>query len=493
MSVNITGPRLSIRAAAPIVISLLFLSLYLSTVRIADRWAAGDYSLYIMHAMNLVHGTPYAETGYVFNPLNSLISPAAYPPGFPAILAPVYAIAGVDIVAFKIVNAIILAGVVFLSFRLAKDKLGSNLALPVALFVGISPAFFAFRDSIGSDIPFTFWCLAALLASSRAGDPKNGQRFLWLAAVSLFMALVTRTAGIALAGAVIADVLIARGPRWRWQLVTLLSAGCLAVLVDRLLHVDSGTYLGYSSKGGLAPYLTETALAYSEGIAVALGLSFGRGPNAVVLLVVCALVALGLLSTARTRLSASELFFAAYAVLLAAFPMHEEPTRYLLPVLPLFAIYGVAGAVRAIAQLRRQRSGDTVMTIGAVALLAILVTPYYAIHDAVATPEDSYLSSDSQAMFQEIERAVPSTGAVLARNPRVFALFTGRRFAIWPVDPTPASLWRYADAIDANYIVLPNHAVDHDEAAVSRMIDGQMTPIFANATFTLYRRSGPSS
>jgi len=80
------------------------------TFRQGHNWG-GDFSLYVMHAINLHDGLPYVETPYILNPREPLLSPVAYPPGFPAFLVPVYHSFGVDLTAMK--------GMVVVSFVLA--------------------------------------------------------------------------------------------------------------------------------------------------------------------------------------------------------------------------------------------------------------------------------------------------------------------------------------------------------------------------------------
>ena len=58
--------------------------------------------MYIMNAINIVKGIPYAQTGYIYNPDMASIGPPVYPPVFPLILSPFIAIWGVNLLILKL-------------------------------------------------------------------------------------------------------------------------------------------------------------------------------------------------------------------------------------------------------------------------------------------------------------------------------------------------------------------------------------------------------
>ena len=55
---------------------------YLLNMQDGHDWG-GDFSMYIMNAINIVKGIPYAQTGYIYNPDMASIGPPVYPPVFP--------------------------------------------------------------------------------------------------------------------------------------------------------------------------------------------------------------------------------------------------------------------------------------------------------------------------------------------------------------------------------------------------------------------------
>jgi len=92
----------------PVAVPLAILALtvfYLLTLVQGQNWS-GDFSLYILHAQNLVEGRHYLDTGYLLNPVSQFVGPYGYPPVFPLLLAPVYAFFGFDLEAMKWVGVL---------------------------------------------------------------------------------------------------------------------------------------------------------------------------------------------------------------------------------------------------------------------------------------------------------------------------------------------------------------------------------------------------
>ncbi|MEZ4414464.1 MAG: hypothetical protein R3E10_01795 [Gemmatimonadota bacterium] len=55
---------------------------------------ADDYAQYLLHARALVEGRPYADTGYLFSPLQWGVGPPVQSPGYPLTVAPAFALLG---------------------------------------------------------------------------------------------------------------------------------------------------------------------------------------------------------------------------------------------------------------------------------------------------------------------------------------------------------------------------------------------------------------
>lgn len=483
-----------LRARAALALALLAYALICAaTLRPEETWTGGDFSLYLLHARNIAEGRAYAATGYVQNPENALMSPAAYPPGFPLLLAPVWRIAGLDLVAFKLVVVACLAVLVAAVYALAWPVLGWRLAAVAAGTAGFMPALFDRRDPIISDIPAAMWCYLALVLYERARSRVGAGT--WLVPVQVIalgvtvaLACATRTAGFTLAGALMLACVARRQGPWRATLCAVLAGAAAAVLAGRVLHVDSETYLGYLAMlrdEGMRGWLLGTVSAYAPGLVGVWGLSYGVAANFVLLILLTGFTATGWWLRVRRDASAPEAFLVAYFALLAVFPVRQEPVRYLVPVAPLLAYYAMVALQRGLARLRRPDLAGPVATLGA----AVLFVPYYAVHNPLAAPAPSVTSETSEALFAAVRQDVNASDLVLARNPRVLALFTGRRAATWPAQLTPERFWSYAGRAGAGWMLDEVEPKTPDSRAAHAIVSapGAAALAYGNGQFLLWR------
>src|SRR5262249_35856259 len=126
-----------------------------------------DFALYIAHARNVVEGQTYTETGFVFNPADPWYSPRAYPPGFPILLAPLYALRGLDLQAFKtLVTGSLLLSLPLMALLLSRTH-GWDIGLATATLFALSPQVWDFQQYILPDIPFLLLSIVVLLVLER--------------------------------------------------------------------------------------------------------------------------------------------------------------------------------------------------------------------------------------------------------------------------------------------------------------------------------------
>jgi len=488
------------RARTVLALALLAYALIcVATLRPEETWTGGDFSLYLLHARNIAEGRVYAATGYVQNPENALMSPAAYPPGFPLLLAPVWRIAGLDLAAFKLVVVACLTVLVAAVYALAWPVLGWRLAAVTAGIAGFMPALFDRRDLIVSDIPAAMWCYLALVLYERtrtrvsAGASRVPVQVLALG-IAVALACATRTAGFALAGALVLTCIIRRQGPWRAMLGAVVAGAAAAVLAGRVLHVDSETYLGYLSAlrdEGLRGWLLGTVGAYAPGIVGVWGLSYGVAVNFALLLVLVGFAAAGWWLQVRRDASAPEAFLVAYLALLAVFPVRLEPVRYLVPAAPLLAYYAAVALRRGMAGLRRPGLAGPVAALAA----AVLFVPYYLIHNPLAPLAPSVTSETSEALFAAVRQDAGAQDLVLARNPRVLALFTGRRAATWPAGLTAERFWSYAGRAGAGWMLDEVAPPTPDSRAAHAIVSapGAATLAYGNGQFLLWRLRPPAA
>lgn len=465
--------------AAEVICLLLFAVLIIVTRRGAETWSSADYGLYIMHARNLVEGVAYAATGYVPNPHNTIISPAAYPIGYPALLTIPFALGGRNLLALELVGCCALVAIVAGTWVLAQRRLTRGWAFLAAIGTAFVPELLDLRDTISSDLAFAAWVLLALCLHERAA----GVRGMAALFVAVFMAEATRTAGIALAAAVIGADILTRKPAWQQRLAVAVGATGAAILANRLFHADAaGTYLSYLSRldEGPSAYLAHATTDYLVGLSHALGFSFGWTGNMVVLALFLSLAALGWGMSMRREVTATALFLPASAVLLIAFPVRLETARYLAPLLPLLVLYMVSGA----ALLAKGRPVGLALT--AALLTAACAARFVESNPFAPLPEPRF-DATVAAELQQIGRSVPAGQLLLARNPRVAALYTGARTAVWNEAPVEANLWVPAERMNAGYLLLEKTIRDPDERRIARFVAARPADVRRIAETEHYR------
>ena len=223
MSEVISSPRQipPIRQAArvlvhPVMVIFLIGVFYLVTIRPGHRWG-DDFSMYILHARNIVQGIDYQDTGYLYDPFLAVIGPKAYPPVFPLALAPVYAFFGLELTPMKvevICFFLLFLGVFYLSFK--NDLTPSLMALTLAV-IGLNPSIWNFKDDVISDFPFLFFVYLTLFVIQKAyTGPKPARRKVTLAVLTgvlVYLSFGTRNVGIVILPALfLYDLIRSRRP-----------------------------------------------------------------------------------------------------------------------------------------------------------------------------------------------------------------------------------------------------------------------------------------
>jgi 4-amino-4-deoxy-L-arabinose transferase-like glycosyltransferase len=452
-----------------------------------------DWALYVLHARNLVEGRPYADTGFLVNPLDPWFSPQRYPPGFPLLLAPVYAAAGLDFRALKWVVVLGLAGALLLLARLARRELPPTAAAGVVLLAGLHPFVWTFRDDLLPDLPFTFLCLLALVPIARAAAPglRPAERAGWCAAAlaCTAAALAVRSIGVALVPT-LAVVLLLRARRPGRALLAGGVAGAVLLAALLVLSPAGSAYLR-QLQGLVAVYgpsLLVPDARRVRGVGFALGQLWSNGYSETaargVALCTLLLAAWGLAPRLR-RPEAHDVFFFAYLFAVLLWPAANP--RYFLPVLPLYVLYGVLGARRA--WLGGGRPGRAAAAAAAVAVAVTFAARYASL--AASRPGDGSPTPATAALYRHLRAHTPPDARFMVARPRALALYAGRAAAPPPRHSTPdsASL-AFLDRAGIGYVVVRAGA-DDTRPLVERN-PGRFRRVYANPEFELFRTLPPT-
>ena len=392
------GLKSNLHLTAALLISAIFFAVYVLTLRPEQPWSTEDYTLYLMHARNLLAGLAYSQTPYIPNPQNSIISPSSYPPGFSLLLVPVLALFGVSVLAAKVFNAFLLSLVLFTLFFITRSRLPHGWPALIMILCGAAPAFFGSRDAVYSETPFLIWCYVGLIAG---GALRRGCQPILMAMVvvsAVAMAILTRTVGVVLAAALMLTPCILP---CKHRILSIFSAGAgvvIASLVSRWLAVDGTTYLSYfdhMDMGSLLSWLTETVIIYALALSNGFGLQFGNFLNAFVIVLIIAAIIFGFTSTIFKSITEVDVFVFEYVIMLLVYPVRLEALRYLLPIFPFLILY----ILKSFEILTRNFLSPMPRRGLALLFFSGLYIPFYVAHDPLARPAFYTADTASLEMF----------------------------------------------------------------------------------------------
>ena len=144
---------------------LIIAALYYMNLTNGHNWG-DDFSAYIMQAKSIVEGKPLdfvKANRFTIEQSSYPIGPITYPWGFPALLAPIYAIFGPNIIALKSVSIgcfLFFIIVLWITFRKYHSTYWRFLFCCLFAF---NPFLIGFLNSILSDIPFLLFSTFCLM------------------------------------------------------------------------------------------------------------------------------------------------------------------------------------------------------------------------------------------------------------------------------------------------------------------------------------------
>ncbi|GAB5536313.1 MAG: hypothetical protein Rubg2KO_25620 [Rubricoccaceae bacterium] len=424
-----------------------------------DQWW-GDAYQYLMHAENLLSGTPYAETGYIPSPHN-FIAPAAYPIGYPLLLALVLPLIGTSAAAHAALASVLLLGTAWITATLARGWLPDAHAAVLAVLVGLQPSLIQLGWSPRSDPLFMFLVMLCLLAAERASyRSSRSVRWAVVAGVAAAAALATRSLGLLLFPALLLSGLVRERsiPRHTW-----ISLGVGLVLFGAISLYDVGEPTTVASaetavSPGYTALVQENVLDQLRDIPEripARASDYIRGSYEIwripghgvfkhlVMVLAVGIVLFGFAYRSRKRFGPAETFAPLYVASLLPWTFYYP--RYLYPVYPLYYLYLVVGVWRMSRSRPARLWGSWTALLG----LALFSFSWQFMEWTQIRPRPA-VPADHAAMFHYIRGQTPKDAIfVTSADPRGAIYHTRRRATHGPDD---LSTWNeYAAEIGAEY------------------------------------------
>jgi 4-amino-4-deoxy-L-arabinose transferase-like glycosyltransferase len=468
----------------PLILLLLTIAAFhAATIRPGHIWA-DDFAMYIHHAQNIVDGQPYAQTGYLFTP-TAPVGPRMYPPVFPLLLAPVVRFFGVNLIPMKFEQVLFFVLALAVICLYWQHDLGREYTIALAAILGFSPHFWAAKDNVLSDLPFLLFFYVAAVLVQRA--PRDGPaQWPWaiLIGIALYLAIGTRTAGIALLGGLVLYDLLKYRAITRITVVALSTCAALLLLQSHFIGSEFGSYNGtfHATLGTVGAHLISSYPRTLAGFWVAstqTALSFF--PLGAVALLTLA----GLFYQYKRGLTIVEAFLVPYAAMLILWPF-SPGIRLVFPVIPWIVFLALTG-LRGLTEKFAPRHVSTAVCAFLLLISVPFVTAYRhmdfgLIRQSTGLPEFNQLC-------QAVHERTRSQDVLIYFRARALALYTSRTASAYSCQGTDKELWQYARNVHATYLITTN-AFDEDHGFLARCAETHSLTLelaYQNANFKLYR------
>lgn len=487
--------------------------LILGTLNTGHDWG-GDFSSYIMQAQSLVDGSPLEFTRanrFTIENTERLIGPVAYPWGYPAMLAPVYAGFGQSMFALKSIGAVCyLLFLVLLALAFKNKHSGVWLPCLVGLFA-LNPLLLWYTNRITSDVPFLLVSTLCVVLIGRIIVEKRW--FItpgWdgiLLGLLIAAAYLIRSNGVVLLATLGISQAIVWAPQIRrcrtdtrqpsdvtkrlsiqerlaplglWGNVSpyvsffAVMIACWAVLpADGSAHMDA---FSGASLGKTWYHLSYYGIMPSE---------FYKG---VPLPKLIYLASLPLMIVGVIRRYRSDHHMVIYVLLTFGLYLVWPATqtiRYLFPILPFYISFMLSGLEALQGTAGRRMAVKRTLCIAPIAFVLVC----FAVQSTVNAHENLNLNratlqgpfnETSSDLFSFINQETPPDSTLVFFKPRVMRMITGRK-AYATTDPKNLGL--------ADYLIVKFHEQRQfpPEAAERLSEQGLAEQVFDNADFRVYR------
>lgn len=419
-------------AAALLLIILISLLIGASTLRRGHEWG-DDFAWYILQAKSIVDGTTdefMQVSAYTNYQSTTHLGPLAYPWGYPLILAPVYAIKGINPLALKLPGLIFFAGFLICLYLLVKDRLTTTESLLLVALFAFNPLLLGFLDQILSDIPFLFFSTLSLLLMTRQGSRSVLQDILIGAAI--FCTAFLRVTGVLLLGCflIIEFFKLLYNRKDRAAGIEIIKSSLVVCVVFALLWIANLLLFPSGGESYFSQYsdLLTTAKGFAVTYFNVFSEFFGKAAGWRYLYYFVLIFFLVGAWERRKQETIFLLFFAFWLLIHITYPYWQGP-RYIFPLLPIFIYFTFQGMKAVINRLPEQhhQMGQRVfysfwILIASIFLVTSSTNAYVNLQNGrtINGPFDPY----SREVYDYIKQETPPDSVVIFFKPRVMVIMT---------------------------------------------------------------------
>jgi hypothetical protein len=479
---------------------ILFLFVILSSLLSFSLMTRGhlwwdDFASYIMQAQSILQGNMaefIRRNTISIEQSSAPVGPIAYPWGFPLLLVPLYAIFGINLLVFKLVNILFYALFLPLFYSFLRNRLPVSSSLTIIALLAFSPPILDRFDIIQSDIPFLFFStLGLILLDQLYKDEEHSRRFKITLGLVMFAAYFLRTNGVLLIVSLLALDVLKGWPRKRAILARIrLNAAvyitffACAVAEKLIFPGGQGSYFSHFSMfsverllDNIAFYLTLPANFFDLFTPIEV-----LTPAEYVIAFVAAF--LGIYGIWRRFWDETPILL--YALL--TFSMfilwpERQGLRFIYPIVPFLLYFAFAGGYQMAESLNPLAEnmllgvwiGLAAVSFGTSLTLGGLLT---GVRPSINGPFDPV----SAQMFEYIREETPPDSLIVFFKPRVMRLMTDR----------DAIMLRECERLGmGDYVVIRDNNGENDQVDPDRIKkcgkDFPLTKVYGNKRFTVYK------
>lgn len=533
-----TGMHRRAAVLTALFLAIVTLAMALMSANSGHDWG-DDFAGYISQAIAIAQGTleQQAHINLVTHPSDLSFLPAGadslvYVWGLSLMLVPVYWLFGYDtdsfssIIYYKLPGILCLAGLAAVLFLFYRRRFPWPMALLCAVALVFSAEIFSSVSQIGTDLPLLFFVMLSLLLAQLFFDSLDGpaaRRTLHSLALglSLWWAYAVRLNGVSV---VLACLLSSALEMWKRRRGLRLRAVCaqlapylffaLLLLVSySLLPVPTSNASDFG-RVSLSLFLSQLEALFGDlcaWIGGLLPIPLGGAVSVCFQAFFWICFAWGAWSEGSR--GSLPLLLLALGTLLGTCLLpygSGQGLRYAYPALPLLLLFAGCGALRIWRAIFTHLNGRLRRPLAflarALAVLAACVVLLASFSDALSAyerrgrerPVGDAFSTEAVEMYHYIQLNTPQDALISFFKPRLLLLNTGRmccKLQVSPsLDPDPNVFLTYQqrpldiDSID--YFLLYQDDGSQLDIILQELgaHSGEITPVYSNATFSLYQR-----
>ena len=445
----------------------------------------GDSATYLVGAKSILAGTGYSD---ISKPIASPIQ--HFPPGYSFFLASLFFFTGVNVVATKIANAVLMLLSILLSFHFFKKFFSKNVSLALSAAFGLSLAVLWYSHMVLSEPLFIVVSLVSVFFAQKYFESKNTAGFYFFgAAVFLALSFFVRSIGAVLIAAAVCFFLWNKKP----QKGMALFLACIVPIIlwffysgaaleefdspkdsyiSQIFAVDilrpelgfaGPVEIGLRFLKTLAYYL---AVSVPTAIASPLGaLNFFFGENFLLYglgLAASAVFLAGFFLSCREKKSLAHFYLAFYLLLIFLIPYNYQSVvnRILLPVLPFLLLFFGKGLLALLEKFKIQKlSGFLPEKAAILVLIAFIASSIGAdlfyISSIHSRQFDSAYANMEIAAVQ-LKGIAGSNSLVYSDSPERLFLFSGIR-SVRPSDERMVSFLKSQNVYGAEFALVTQY------------------------------------